>query len=111
MPVRRARSIALSLAATRAESAAEELSAPTSLCQPAARRTLSPVMHAGRNYPSAPRLDTVDDLHGRRVPDPYRWLEDPASPQTSAWSEAQDRVCRDFLDAPPGREHRRRRYR
>src|SRR5215467_10911385 len=110
MPVRRARSIALSLAATRGANAAEERSAPTSLCQPAARRTLSPVMHAGSPYPSASRLDTVDELHGRRIPDPYRWLEDPASPDTVAWSEAQDRLCREVLDALPGREHLRRRY-
>ncbi len=26
-------------------------------------------------YPDAPRLDLVDDLSGRSVPDPYRWLE------------------------------------
>ena len=26
-------------------------------------------------YPDAPRLDLVDDLLGRAVPDPYRWLE------------------------------------
>ena len=34
------------------------------------------------NYPPAERVDVVDDLHGRRIPDPYRWLEDPADPRT-----------------------------
>src|SRR5262249_57362060 len=72
----------------------------------------SPAMQAvGRPYPPAQRLDTVDELHGRLIPDPYRWLEDPASPQTIAWSEAQNRLCRGLLDALPGREHLRRRYR
>src|SRR5215472_12962256 len=66
----------------------------------------SPHMQAvSRPYPPAARLDTVDELHGHRIPDPYRWLEDPASPETVAWSEAQDRLCRDFLNALPGREH------
>lgn len=41
-------------------------------------------------YPPARRLDLIDDLHGRQVPDPYRWLEDPADPETEAWSAAQD---------------------
>jgi prolyl oligopeptidase len=41
-------------------------------------------------YPDAPRLDLVDDLHGRAVPDPYRWLEDKDDPRTVAWGEQQD---------------------
>jgi prolyl oligopeptidase len=41
-------------------------------------------------YPDAPRLDLVDDLHGRAVPDPYRWLEDKDDERTLAWSAAQD---------------------
>jgi len=40
-------------------------------------------------YPSAPRGDDVDVLHGRTVPDPYRRLEDPADPATVDWSRAQ----------------------
>lgn len=43
-----------------------------------------------RPYPSAPRLDLVDDLHGHRVADPYRWLEDADDADTQAWSQAQD---------------------
>src|SRR4051794_39649442 len=42
------------------------------------------------SYPPAERLDLIDDLHGRAVPDPYRWLEDPEDERTVAWLEAQD---------------------
>jgi prolyl oligopeptidase len=41
-------------------------------------------------YPRAERLDLVEELHGHRVADPYRWLEDAADPRTEAWSERQD---------------------
>jgi prolyl oligopeptidase len=38
----------------------------------------------------APRLDLVEDLSGRSVADPYRWLEDPADPRTVAWAQANE---------------------
>jgi len=55
-------------------------------------------------YPPAPRQDTVDDLHGHPVADPYRWLEDADDPATRAWSKAQDDLVRPFLDRIPGRD-------
>ena len=55
-------------------------------------------------YPDAERLDLVEDLHGHSVPDPYRWLEDPADPRTVAWSVAQDGLARAHLDRLPGRD-------
>ncbi len=60
-------------------------------------------------YPEAPRLDLVEHLHGRAVADPYRWLEDPSSPETTAWREEQQRLCREHLDTLPGRERLRSR--
>ena len=36
-------------------------------------------------YPAAPREETVEILHGTPVPDPYRWLEDPAGAETEKW--------------------------
>ena len=53
--------------------------------------------------PDAERLDLVEDLHGHPVADPYRWLEDPADPRTQAWTEAQDALTAEVLDALPMR--------
>jgi prolyl oligopeptidase len=55
-------------------------------------------------YPDAPRLDLVEDLHGHRVADPYRWLEDPGDPRTQAWTQAQDALTAGHLAGLPLRE-------
>src|SRR6202451_3091698 len=41
-------------------------------------------------YPAAQRLNLVEDLFGHPVADPYRWLEDPDSPQTTEWLAAEE---------------------
>src|SRR5215469_3508946 len=56
------------------------------------------------SYPAAPRLDIVDTLHGREVHDPYRWLEDPHSPQVQAWQAAQDELYIAFVADLAGRD-------
>ena len=45
----------------------------------------------------------VDVFHGRRIADPYRWLEDTRAPWTRAWFEAQNAYARATLDALPER--------
>lgn len=42
------------------------------------------------SYPPAERLDLAEEIHGHRVCDPYRWLEDPEDPRTQAWCTQQD---------------------
>lgn len=59
--------------------------------------------------PVAPRSDTVDVLYGREVPDPYRALEIPDSPDTRAWSRAQDALFHAGVDHLAGRDRLRAR--
>ena len=58
---------------------------------------------AGLTYPAAQRGTQVDDYHGTRIADPYRWLEDTDSPQTKAWVEAENRVTFAYLGTIPER--------
>jgi prolyl oligopeptidase len=55
-------------------------------------------------YPEARRSDDADTLHGILVRDPYRWLEDPDSPETVAWSLAQDALLQAETGGLPGRD-------
>lgn len=60
-------------------------------------------------YPETKKTDQVDDYHGTKVADPYRWLEDLDSADTSAWVQAQNKVTFDYLAEIPerGRLHAR----
>lgn len=57
-------------------------------------------------YPETKKIDHVDDHHGTKVPDPYRWLEDDVrqSKEVAAWVEAQNKVTFAFLESIPQRE-------
>jgi prolyl oligopeptidase len=64
---------------------------------------------------SAPPFTPVDAvtevLHGVRVTDPYRWLEDQDSPRTREWLDSQHVYSRAYLDSIPGRDRIRDRVR
>src|SRR5688572_32190003 len=55
-------------------------------------------------YPEARRDDAVvDEYHGVKVADPYRWLEDPDAPESRRWIEAQNVITEAYLGAVPQR--------
>lgn len=54
--------------------------------------------------PTTPRDDTVDVLHGTRVPDPFRYLEDSDSARTRAFVQAQNALSQPYLEGLPGRD-------
>jgi prolyl oligopeptidase len=56
-------------------------------------------------YPQAKKGDQVDDYHGTKVADPYRWLEDTDSADTKAWVEAEDKLTFSYLDQIPFRKN------
>lgn len=56
-------------------------------------------------YPFTHKVDQVDDYHGTRVADPYRWLEDTDSPETAQWVKAQNTVTQSYLSTLPDRAH------
>ncbi|MGB2988167.1 MAG: prolyl oligopeptidase family serine peptidase [Phycisphaerae bacterium] len=60
-------------------------------------------------YPKARKGNVVDDYHGIKVPDPYRWLEDPDSKETRAWIESENQVTFPYLERIPERERIKKR--
>ncbi len=54
--------------------------------------------------PSRQDPSVVEDYHGTKVADPYRWLEDPDAPESRQWIEAQNKLTFGYLERIPARE-------
>ena len=50
-----------------------------------------------QRYPATRKVDVVDDYHGTKVPDPYRWLEELHSPEVRDWAAAQSAIALPLL--------------
>jgi prolyl oligopeptidase len=56
------------------------------------------------DYPHTPRTETVDDYHGHRIEDPYRWMEALDTPDIKTWIDAQNAATDRYLESLPLRE-------
>ena len=56
-------------------------------------------------HPRARRLDLTENLAGHEVSDPYRWLEDPASPERAEWLSAENELFEAYSRQLPARQH------
>jgi prolyl oligopeptidase len=54
-------------------------------------------------YPTTRKEEVVDTLHGVKIADPYRWLEDDNSEKTKKWVKAQNEVTFGYLEKLPRR--------
>ncbi|MEA3439039.1 MAG: prolyl oligopeptidase family serine peptidase [Chloroflexota bacterium] len=57
------------------------------------------------DYPETRQVDQIDNYHGTKVSDPYRWLEDTDTPESRAWIEAQNKLTFEYLSEIPEREN------
>lgn len=62
-----------------------------------------------KTYPEAPRGKVSEDYHGTAVADPYRWLEDPDSKETTDWVKKQVKLTDGVLAKMPQRQVFRKR--
>src|SRR6267154_958704 len=58
--------------------------------------------------PATPKKPVVDEYHGVKVTDDYRWLENWDDPAVRAWSDEQNQRTRAYLDGLAAREPIRR---
>src|SRR5438874_13803559 len=65
-----------------------------------------PAADQSLTYPPTHRVDHVDDYHGTKVADPYRWLEEDvrSSKEVADWVAAEHLVTEAYLAAIPQRE-------
>jgi prolyl oligopeptidase len=63
---------------------------------PSSQRKMTPAKPL--TYPITHKGDRIDNYHGTKVSDPYRWLEEPDSKETQAWINAQNQVTFGYLN-------------
>ena len=67
----------------------------TSCVQPEIKTTVAPSRLV---YPKSEPVPFEETLHGVKVADPYRWLEDDNAPKTKAWVQEQNKVTYAHLE-------------
>ena len=58
----------------------------------------------GWKYPQAKTVNVVEDYHGTKVADPYRWLEDPDSKETLEWVKKENKITEKYINSVSQKE-------
>lgn len=54
----------------------------------------------GSKYPAVRRNESViDNFHGTKIADPYRWLEDPNSDETKQFAAVENIISKTFIES------------
>ena len=53
--------------------------------------------------PSTPARPVIDDVHGVKLTDDYRWLETGRDPEVEAWSRRQHEATLAYVRTPVGK--------
>ena len=61
------------------------------------------LLGADPSLPTTPKKPVTDEYQSVKVEDPYQWLEDDKNPTVEAWSNAQNKHARAYLDKLPDR--------
>ncbi len=59
--------------------------------------------YSQNKYPVTKKVKQTDTYFGQKVEDPYRWLEDDKSKETSKWVEEQNKTTQEYLSKIPYR--------
>ncbi|PTL79327.1 prolyl oligopeptidase family protein [Vitiosangium sp. GDMCC 1.1324] len=105
MKIRSLSAVACALWLTHCSHAPTQLEAQAPSASPASEATSASASQAPVRlaYPVAQKQDVVDDYHGTKVADPYRWLENPDSPESRQWIDAENKLTFDYLEKIPAR--------
>src|SRR6266511_4864275 len=61
------------------------------------------------SYLTPRKGDVVDTLHGMKVADRFRWMEDLNAPEVKQWVDAENAITSKYLDALPIRDQLKKR--
>ncbi|HYF37137.1 MAG TPA: hypothetical protein VD994_17690, partial [Prosthecobacter sp.] len=64
----------------------------------------SSLLLGSTDFPPTEKRAASDEFHGIKVTEDYRWLEEAEDPAVKAWTEAQNRYTRAYLDSLPDRK-------
>lgn len=61
------------------------------------------MLEATVKYPETRKCDHIETYFGKKIPDPYRWLEDDNATETLQWVDEQNALTNSFLESIPFR--------